>query len=243
RRVSRMTVRDALLLSNLAFLALAALTLVAGLFVFLLNRAVERAKDREVATYQSTADVRIQSARADAAAALERAIALESENLRTRERTAMLVHDAAAMHLQALSGRGLAPQTPAAPPLVAMAPSAPSLAAAAAGGPGGALSNDQRGRMISVLIRSPGDVTVINGIGSDPERRAADLRAVFRAAGWQVETGVVIQPKVPLAPVSLVLGSSEQDKAVRRAFAAAGVGVADRPRSPMDRPTTVYVGS
>ena len=244
-----MTVRDALIISNVAFLTLAALTFIAGMFVFFLNRAVERAKDRELSNYQTAAEVRIQSARADAAAALERALAREEENLRTRERTALLVRDAAALHVQALTAR--TPAAPALPPPAVQslpagaAPAAPALPAAAGGErtAEGALSGDQRGKMIAMLIRHRGDVTVINGMGADSERHAAELRAVFRAAGWQVESGVVIQPKVPLARLSLVLGTTEQDKLVRRAFAAAGVGVADRPRSPMDRPTTIYVGS
>jgi hypothetical protein len=66
---------------------------------------------------------------------------------------------------------------------------------------------------------------------------------VFSASGWKVESGVVVDPKIPLAPLSLVLGASEQDKAVRTAFQAAGLTAPDRPRSPMDRPSTIYVGS
>jgi hypothetical protein len=234
-----MTVRDALMLSNAAFLLFGALTIIAGVFLLFLNRAVERTKDRELAAYQTAAEVRIHSARADAAEALERAVARETENLKTRALTALLVRDAVALHAQTLAARSQGPQAVGASP-------APTLHAGAPGGDGladGTLSGDQRGKMISILIRRPGDVTVMNGAGSDAERRAAELRAVFRASGWQVESGVAIDPKVPLAPLSLVLGTSEQDKAVRRAFAAAGVGVTERPRSPIDRPTTIYVGA
>jgi hypothetical protein len=97
--------------------------------------------------------------------------------------------------------------------------------------------------MVSALIANPGQVTIMNSVGSDTERYAADLRVIFNVSGWTVESGVVIEPKIPLAPLSLVLGDSPQDMAIRQAFEAAGVAVADRPRSPMDRPTTIYVGS
>jgi len=226
-----MTVRDALLLSNIAFLGLVALAFVASVVVFLLNRASERAKDRELAAYQTTAEMRIHSARADAAEALERAVAGQAENLRARERTALIVREAVALHAQALAAR------------------TPALEAPQAAAPGGdetvdrTLSTDQRGRMIAVLIRRRGDVTVMNGMGSEAERYAADVRAVFSAAGWNVESGVVVAPKTPLAPLSLVLGTTGQDLTVRKAFEAAGVNVGDRPRSPMDRPSTIYVGS
>ncbi len=227
-----MTVRDALILSNIAFLGLVALAFVASVVVFLLNRSSERAKDRELAAYQTTAEMRINSARADAAEALERAVMGETENLRARERTAMLVREAVVMHARALATR-----TPT-PALEAPAP------AEAAGDEVAdrTLSADQRGKMIAVLIRLHGDITVMSGAGSEAERYAADIRSVFSAAGWKVETGVVVAPKVPLAPLSLVLGTSGQDLAVRIAFQAAGVHVGDRPRSAMDRPSTIYVG-
>jgi hypothetical protein len=227
-----MTVRDALLLSNIAFLALVALAFVASVVVFLLNRASERAKDRELAAYQTAAEMRIHSAQADAAAALERAVAGASENLRTKERTAMLVREAVALHAQTLASRT--------PPALEAPPAAEPIGAKIADR---TLSTDQRGKMLAILIRRPGDVTVMSGIGSEAERYAAEIRGIFSAAGWTVESGVVVEPKIPLAPLSLVLGTSGQDLAVRKAFHAAGVAVADRPRSPMDRPSTIYVGS
>lgn len=226
-----MSVRDALLFSNVAFLALVALAFVASVIVFFLNRANERAKDRELAAYQTAAELRIHSARADAAAAIERAIAGEAENLRAKERTALLVRDAVALHAQTLAA--------AKSPPVAALPAAENVDDNIADR---TLSNDQRGKMIAVLIRRQGDVTVMNGIGSDTEAYAAEIRAVFSAAGWKVESGVVVEPRIPLAPLSLVAGASGQDVAVRRAFQAAGVAVRDRLRSPMDRPTTIYVG-
>jgi hypothetical protein len=226
-----MTVRDALIFSNIAFLALVALAFVASVVVFLLNRASERAKDRELAAYQTAAEMSIHSARADAAEALERAVAAAAENLRTKERTAMLVREAVTLHAQTLAAR-----TPAL--------EAPPVAQPIGDNTGDrTLSADQRGRMIAVLIRHQGDVTVMSGIGSEAERYAAEVRTVFSAAGWKVESGVVVAPKMPLAPLSLVLGTSGQDQAVRKAFQEAGVNVSSRPRSPMDRPTTIYVGS
>jgi hypothetical protein len=234
-RVSRMTVRDALLISTVAFIGLAGLTIVAGMIVVLLSRASERASARQAAAFRDEAEIRIHAARAEAAAAIDRALAREEENLRSRERTAMLVRDAVALHAQVLATR--------APPAPMAAPSLPPPAPLAVAAADGSLSPIQRGRLISVLMRSPGDVTVINGVGLVAERHAADVRAVFTAAGWRVESGVVVDPKIPLAPVSLVLGRSAQDQTVRQAFQAAGVAAADRPRSPMDRPTTVYVGS
>ena len=226
-----MTARDALLLSNIVFLALTALVFIAGMVAFLLNRANERAKDRELAAYHVAAQVRINSAQADAAAALERAVAKEAENLKTKERTATILRDIVALHAQTAAAR-----TPAlaAPPPAARLPDKID---------DRTLSNDQRAKMAAVLIRRHGDVTVMNGVGAETERFAAEIRAVFIAAGWNVETGVAIEPKTPLAPLSLVAGATAQDIAVRKAFAAAGVAVTDRRRSPMDRPTTIYVGS
>jgi hypothetical protein len=226
-----MTVRDALLLSNVAFLTLVALAFVASTIVFLLNRASERAKDRELSAYHAASELRIHSARADAAAALERAVAGEAENLKTRERTAMLVREAAALHARTLAVRARAVEGP---------PTVPRIAEKFTERP---LSNEQRATMVSVLIRHPGQVTVINGVGADTERCAADLRVIFSVSGWTVGSGVVVDPRIPLAPLSLVLGTSAQDMAIREAFKAAGVTVVDRPRSSMDRPTTIYVGS
>lgn len=229
-----MTAREALLISNIAFMALVALAFVAAVVVFFLNRSSERAKDRQLAAYQAAAEARIQTARAEAAVAIERAVAGESENVRARERTAMLVREAAALHARALASRA----TPGAPPPPA------ALAAPQAAAPwDGTLSSEQRGRMIAALIRRPGKVTLMSDSGPGAERLSAELRSVFTASGWRVESGIVVDPKIPLAPLSLVIGATEQDKAVRRAFAAAGVPAADRPRSPLDRPTTIYVGS
>lgn len=226
-----MSSRDALLLSNIVFLALAALVFIAGMVAFLLNRANERAKDRELAAYHASAQVRINSAQADAAAALERAVAREAENLKSKERTATILRDVVALHAQTLAAR--TPALAAPPPAARLTGEIDDRT----------LSSDQRAKMASVLIRRHGDVTVMNGIGAEAERYAAEIRAVFTAAGWNVETGVAIEPEPPLAPLSLVLGTTAQDMAVRKAFEAAGVAVAYRPRSPMDRPTTIYVGS
>jgi hypothetical protein len=232
-----MTVRDALLLSNIAFLALVALAFVASVVVFVLNRASEKAKDRELAAYQTAAEMRIHSAQADAAAALERAVAGASENLRTKERTAMLVREAVALHAQTLAARTPAAlEAPSASEPIGAAPIDAKVADRT-------LSTDQRGKMLAILIRRPGEVTVMSGVGAEAERYATEIRAIFSAAGWTVESGVVVEPKMPLAPLSLVLGTSGQDLAVRKAFQAAGVAAANRPRSPMDRPSTIYVGS
>ena len=97
--------------------------------------------------------------------------------------------------------------------------------------------------MVSVLIRRPGDVAVLNSAGFEAERRAAEIKAIFRACGWKVASDGGVQAKVGGGSVSLVLGTSEQDAAVRSAFAAAGVAVTERPPGPTDRPTTIYVGS
>ncbi len=220
-----MTVRDALFLSTVAFLVLAALTIAAGVIAVFLGRANERARARELAAHRTAGETRIH----DAAAALEQLLAREAENLKTRERTAMLVREAAALYAQTLARA----------PALEAGSAVPRIAQQSADGP---LSDAQRGRMVSVLIRRPGEVMVINGIGSEAERRAAEIRAIFRASRWKVESGVVVDPKIPLGSLSLVLGTSEQDVAVRMAFAAAGVTVSDRRRAPMDRPTTLYVG-
>ena len=227
-----MTVRDALFLSTVAFLVLAALTLVAGVIVVLLSRANDRARERELAASRTAGETRVHTALADAVAALERLLAREAEHLRAGERTATLLREAPAPHAQTLADRALAVEA------------GPVVARIAQRSADRTLSDDQRGKMVSVLMRRSGDVMVVNGIGTEAGRRAAEMRAIFRASGWKVESGVVIDPKIPLlASLSVVLGTSEQDVVVREAFAVAGVAVADRPRSPMDRPTTIYVSS
>jgi hypothetical protein len=230
-RVSRPTLGGALLLSQVAFLVLAAMTLIAGVAVVLLDGALERDKDRALAAYQSDAEIRIHSASADAAEAIERAVEGRVDALTTAERTAMLLREAAALRAQPpASGASAAEARPAADPIVARAADR-------------TLTSDQRARMISVLIRHPGQVTVLSSTGAETARYAGALKVLFSVSGWTVESGVVNQPRIPLPPLSVVLGTSEQDLAVRQAFEAAGAAVIDRPRSPIDRPTTIYVGS
>ena len=230
-RVSRPTLGDALLLSHVALLVLAALTLIAGVAVVLLDGAVERDKDRVLATYQSDAQIRIHAASANAAEAIERAVEGRIDALTTTERTAMIVREAAALNAQApVAGGPVAEARPAADPIVERVVER-------------TLSSDQRARMIGVLIQHPGQVTVLSDRGAEAERYAGALKVLFSVSGWTVESGLVTEPRTPLAPLAVVLGSSEQDLAVRQAFEAAGVTVTDRPRSPIDRPTTIYVGS
>ncbi len=230
-RVSRPSLGDAALLSNVAFLVLAALTLMAGVAVVLLSGVLERDKDRTLAAYQSDAEIRIHSARADAAEAIEQAAETQADALTAKERTAMLLRQAAALSAQAaVAGTPEAEARPAADPIGERIVDR-------------TLSSDQRARMISVLIRHPGQVTVLNSRGAETERYAGALKVLFSVSGWTVESGVVSEPRIPLPPLSVVLGISEQDLAVRQAFEAAGVPVTDRVRSPIDRPTTIYVGS
>jgi hypothetical protein len=225
-----MTVRDALVISNITFVVLVALAFVVGGLSLFLNSVNERAHDRELAAYQTRSELRIQRARADAAATLQRAIDSETENLRTRERTALLMHDTAAMQAQTASQRARAVEAP---------PATPRLGYKAADR---TLSTAQRAKMISVLIERPGQITIVNGRTPEAEQYAAALTVIFRVSRWSVDSGVVADPRVRLPPLSLVEGSSEQDTAVRRSFAAAGVEVADQPPGPMDRPGTLYVG-
>ena len=228
RRLLRLSARDALLISNIAFLTLAALTLVASMVVFSLYLAHEREKDRELAAHDAAAAVRIHSASADAAAALERAVARDSENLLTRERTAMLDREAAASRAQA-------------PPTTAQAaPISPRTAQPFAER---TMSSEQRAKFIAELIQYPGQVMVLTGAGAETERYADALKVLFSVSGWVVESGVAVGPRASAAPVSVVLGSSSQDIAIRRAFEAAGVAASDRPRAPTDRPCTIYIGA
>jgi hypothetical protein len=225
-----MSVRDALLISNLAFLVLTALAFVAGAVSLFLSGLNERGKDRELAAYHASTELRIHSARADIVAALERVLASERRNLEAKERTAMIVRDAAALHAQAMADRARAVEAP---------PAAPRLSHAATER---TLSSIQRAKMISVLIEHPGQITVVSGGGPEAERYAEDLRVIFSVSRWRVEGGSVADFRLMRAPLSLALGTSEQDIVVRTAFEAAGVAVANRPRGPMDPPTTIYVG-
>jgi hypothetical protein len=230
-KVSGPTLGDALVLSHVALLVLAALTLIAGVAVVLLDAAVERDKDRALAVYQSDAEIRIHSASANAAEALERAVEARIDALTTTERSAMLVREAAALNAQApVAGPPAAEARPTADPVVEKVVDR-------------TLSSDQRARIVEVLLQHPGRVTVLSVRGAEAEKYAGALKVLFSVSGWTVESGVVTQPRNPLAPLSVVLGFSEQDLAVRQAFEAAGVAVADRTRSPIDQPTTIYVGS
>ena len=224
-----MTVRDALLLSTIAFLVLAGLTLAAGVIAVFLGRANERAKNRELAAFRTAGETRVHAVRADAAAVLERLLAREAEALKTIERTAMLVHEAA-LHVRTPGAEAAAVEAD------------PAVRRIAQQGADGALSAEQRGKMVSILIRRPGDVAVIHGVGSDAERRAAEIRAIFKASGWTVQSSGAVEPNVPSASLSLVLETSERDVAVRNAFGAAGVAITERPRAPTDQPITIYVG-
>lgn len=68
--------------SNFAFFAVAALAVVASLTVFLLARAEERAKDRELQRYRIAAQAEIAKARATAAEAGARAEAAHAESVK-----------------------------------------------------------------------------------------------------------------------------------------------------------------
>lgn len=221
-----MTVRDALLISNIVFVVLVALAFVVGGLSLFLNSVNERAHDRELAAYQTRSELRIQRARADAAAALQQAIDSETEQLRSKEHTAMIMRDTVALLAQRVR--------PGEPP-----PTTPRLGYEAGDR---TLSTAQRAKMLSVLIERPGQITIVNGRTVEAEQYAAALRVIFRVSRWNVESGVVADPGSPLPPLSLVEGSPEQDMVVRRSFDAAGVEVADRPAGPMDRPGTLYVG-
>lgn len=91
-RRSDMSLTGWLLFSNSIFFVTSALALVASITVFLLTRANDRAKDRELEAYQAKAQTEIAQTKADAARANEHVASLELKIEEAREANLKLEH-------------------------------------------------------------------------------------------------------------------------------------------------------
>ncbi len=239
-----MTLEGALLIANVLFVALGALTLVAGLAVLLLSRAMDRAKDREIA------HLRIEAAAAKATAAGQLAV-MESRLVNWLGVRAPAESDAATPSLPA-------PPVPlAAPPSASPRASAPValhggevLSPAAEPAPAAEavvaprhLSAAQKQRMEAILRLAPAMIMITTDGHAEPEAFADDLQSVFAAAGWHVDRALYASLDRPLAPLSANLKSTPIDVAVRGAFAASGLPLSAR--DPLDAKVDreIFVGS
>ncbi len=239
-----MTLEGALLIANVLFVALGALTLVAGLAVLLLGRALDRAKDREIA------HLRIEAAAAKATAAGQLAV-IESRLVDWLGGRAPAESDTAAARLSAppvplaappnLSPRANAPAafhgeevlSPASEP-----PSQPEAVIAPRH-----LSAAQKQRMEAILRLAPAVVMITTDGHAEPEAFADDLQSVFTAAGWHVDRALYASLDRPLAPLSANLKATPIDVAVRGAFAASGLPLSARDPADAKADREIFVGS
>ena len=243
-RSSRVTLDGALLLANILFVALCALTLVAGAAALMLGHAVDRAKDHEIAT------LRIQAASATATGQMAEVEArmlawLGAHPPSPEPQAVRLPNTPAPLQL------GPPPTTvltiPAHPAVVPEADIPPlALEATSAGAPAGPQRNltpTQRQRMEAILRLAPSLIMITTDGRSEPEHFADELQSVFTDAGWHVERAVYASLNRPLAPLSANLKSSSIDVAVGGAFAASGMPLKSRdpPQANADR--EIFVGS
>jgi len=240
------SLEGALLLANVLFVALGALTLVAGLAALLLSRALDRAKDREIA------HLRIEAAAAKATAAGQLSV-MESR----------LVD-----WLGARAPTDAAPTAPAAaaniplavPPGAASAPHAPPPPATPLGerflspapnpAPGSEaifaprhLTAAQKQRMEAILRLAPAVIMITTDGHAEPEAFADEIQAVFTLAGWHVDRALYASLDRPLAPLSANLKSTPIDVAVRGAFAASGLPLTARDPIDARADREIFIGS
>jgi hypothetical protein len=238
------TLEGALLLANVLFIALGALTLVAGLAVLLLNRAMDRAKDREIA------HLRIEAAAAKATAAGQMSV-MES-------RMVDWLGARAPSDAEPPAGRPAAPNIPlAVPPSAASRPSpptplpadqffspapAPTAASDAVFAPRH-LTAAQKQRMEAILRLAPSIIMITTDGHAEPEAFADELQAIFTLAGWHVDRALYASLDRPLAPLSANLKSTPIDVAVRGAFAASGLHLTARDPIDARADREIFVGS
>jgi hypothetical protein len=248
RRPSRVSLEGALVLANVAFLALGGLTLLAGIAVLMLGRAVDRLKDREIA------DLRVEAATASATAAGQMA-AVESRLLTWLGAHSPPAEAPAAPRLAATPPPAAALASPnrfvdarAAPPpplkpveILSM-PADPG-AGAVGGGAQRHLVPAQRQRMESILRLAPSMIMITTDGHAEPERFADELQSVFVEAGWHVDRAVYASLNRPLAPLSANLKPTPIDVAVRGAFAASGLTLAARDSADVNADREIFVGS
>ncbi len=243
-RPSPVTLEGALLIANVLFVALGALTLVAGLAVLLLNRAMDRAKDREIA------HLRIEAAAAKATAAGQLAV-MESRlvdwlgsRAPTDAEPAVAQPAPPNIPLAVPPGAGSRPSPPTplrGDPFFSPAP-APAPASDAVFAPRH-LTPAQKQRMEAILRLAPAIIMITTDGHAEPEAFADELQAIFTVAGWHVDRALYASLDRPLAPLSANLKSSPIDVAVRGAFAASGLPLTARDPVDARADREIFVGS
>jgi len=240
------SLEGALLLANVLFVALGALTLVAGLAVLLLSRALDRAKDREIA------HLRIEAAAAKATAAGQLSV-MESrlvDWLGARAPTdAAPAAPAAAPNIPLAVPPGAAsgpraptpPATPLGERFLSPAPN-PAPASEAVFAPRH-LTAAQKQRMEAILRLAPAIIMITTDGHAEPEAFADEIQAVFTLAGWHVDRALYASLDRPLAPLSANLKSTPIDVAVRGAFAASGLPLTARDPIDAREDREIFIGS
>ncbi len=112
------------------------------------------------------------------------------------------------------------PQAQAAP--VAPSQPAPVQQAAAPSPPPAAKVDGPRERMLAILRRSPGYVSLVVEQDGEAEAYANQLAHFFHDAGWRVDLRQISRSGPPLTGVWANLGGSPSDQAIHDAFAAIG---------------------
>jgi hypothetical protein len=257
-RRSLVSLQGALLTINVLFVVLAALTLAAGLASLMLSRALDRAKDREIAS------LRLQAAETTAQAAHQMAqVEAQLLTFLSGPAAARLPAPAQGDSTSALAAGAAAVRAalqPGAPPSIQPTAAAPPAAATAVTGavfaphpmesppPVGAsrphrLSAQQVERMVAILKLAPSMVMITTDGRPDSESFADDLQTVFARAGWHVDRAVYASLNKPLAPLAANLKGTPVDVAVRGAFAAAGLALPARDPNAASADREVFVGS
>jgi uncharacterized membrane protein len=241
------SLQGALVLANVIFLILGSLTLIAGVVVLMLGRALDRARDQEIA------HLRLEAATTAANAANQLA------TVESRLLTWIGAHNSST-DLTGATGRLAAPAVgptttiphpdrdarTAPPPIKPVEVLSLTPDAAPAGVTPAAqrrLTDTQRQKMEAILRVAPSMIMITTDGHAEPERFADELQSVFVDAGWHVDRAVYASLTRPLAPLSANLKPTPIDVAVRGAFAAASLSLIPRDSADPNADREIFVGS
>jgi hypothetical protein len=223
RRGFGVPLNSLLLVSNTVFFIFSALAVASSVAVFLLTRAYDREKDRELTAYQASARVEIADASKRATEALERAVAQSAENLKTAERTAQLEKDAAQLRKDTatVSSAVKTVQSNLMPRRLLPAQREAFAAALKAG--------------------VPGTVEVVSLMDGTDKALAVDLSAAFAGAGWAVISPSVLGPGVPFPALGVTFVNRAHKQQVESAFRAVGLNFVQESRRADNYPSSAPI--
>jgi hypothetical protein len=223
------------------------LAIASGATSFVLGRAIDRHRTREITSL--LVDVRdrllMNRARAPVTALPQ---GRSPPALGSSPVTAALPAPPAAAPAPTLAIAAPVLQTPAVPAPAAAATAAspsgslPPLPLAPAGSGVRAITPDQRDRMVRILGLAPDSVVVTSDGSNEAEAFADQLAGVFRDAGWKVERSLFVSLKRPLPPLSADLMREPRDQAVIAAFAAGGYTLRRRDPDAAVQTREIFVG-